>query len=332
MANVILQEAVPSREHRGRARRRLSRLGAFVVLVTVGAMAVCGTPAVGSAAHRAARARWATPLHLTFDRHDTLRAGSPVHNANGRAVGTVLVAKHGRLTLRRGHPGRAAQYPCRRCGRAIIEVPSRRPFNPGVRTFAFGATVKLGRARAGGHGNVVQKGYYQQPGGQYKLQIMSGVPGCVVHGNLGRVIATAKPTASVANGAWHRVVCLRTARGVVLRVDGKVRARAVGPTGRLRNKAPVRVGGKNLTASFSAQYHGRLDDVFLRVYGCRGGTGYARTAGPLRAAQGCTTVIPGGPGWSSAARAAPAPSRPTTRPTSAAGSSSPRRTRSSIAG
>jgi hypothetical protein len=238
-----------------------------VAVVTVGALAAAVTPAMGSGATGRAAARWATPLHLTFDRHDTLRAGSAVHNANGRPVGKVLVAKHGRLTLRRGHPGRAAQFPCRRCGRAIIEMPSRRSFNPGVRTFAFGATVKIGRARARGHSNVVQKGYYKQVGGQYKLQVMSGVPGCVVSGALGRVIATAQPGSSVANGRWHRLVCTRTATGVVLRVDGKVRARAAGATGRLRNQAPVRVGGKNLTAAFNAQYHGRLDDVLLRVFG-----------------------------------------------------------------
>jgi len=254
---------ISATEHRGRTMGRLSRLAALVALVTVSATAAYGTPAADAATHRTVAARAATPLHLTFDRHDTLRPGSAVHNANGRPVGKVLVAEHGRLALRRGHPGRAAQFPCRRCGRAIIEVPSRRALNPGVRDFAFGATVKVGRARARGHRNVVQKGYFQQVGGQYKLQIMSGVPGCVVHGALGRVIATA--TTSVANGAWHRLVCLRTATGVVLRVDGAVRARAAGPTGRLRNAAPVRVGGKNVTASFSAQYHGRLDDVFLRV-------------------------------------------------------------------
>jgi hypothetical protein len=123
--------------------------------------------------------------------------------------------------------------------------------------------VREKRARARFGANLVQKGYYNQEGGQWKLQLTAGgVPSCIVFGRRGRVKAAA--TRSVANGRWHSVSCTRTASGIAIRVDGRVVASARGATGSIANSAPVRVGGKKTSAG-NKQYRGRIDSVFLRL-------------------------------------------------------------------
>jgi hypothetical protein len=109
----------------------------------------------------------------------------------------------------------------------------------------------------------VQKGFFSQAGGQYKLQTDQGRPSCVVNGRAGRLIA--RSSLSVANRRWHQVTCQRTRTAVILRVDGVVRGRARGVTGRLANEAPIRVGGLKVAGANNDQYHGRLDNVFINI-------------------------------------------------------------------
>ena len=206
-----------------------------------------------------------TQLLLNFDNGETLRPGTLVRNVAGRANGRVLVARSGRLRVAQGLTGRGALFPreCSRCGRAIIEVPDGRRLDPGRSTLSFGAAVRM-TPREGSHrSNIVQKGYFQQAGGQYKLQIDFGRPSCVVRGKAGRLIARA--AVNVADRRWHTVSCQRRLRSIVLRVDGRIRARVKGATGWIANEAPVRIGGNKVASGPNEQYHGSIDRVFVRT-------------------------------------------------------------------
>jgi hypothetical protein len=199
---------------------------------------------------------------LTFDMGESLRPNTRVRDASGhRHAGRVLVQDGARIASVNGWFRRGAAYrPAR--GQAIIEVPDSRGVDPHRRSFVFGAAVRTTHAQLRFGSNVVQKGYHNQLGGQYKLQLdSSGVPSCVVRGSAGRVMAVGPR--SVANGSWHRVSCTRTRSAVALRIDGKVRASVRAATGRLANSAPVRIGGKRLGAR-NDQYRGRVDSVYLR--------------------------------------------------------------------
>jgi hypothetical protein len=111
--------------------------------------------------------------------------------------------------------------------------------------------------------NVVQKGYFRQAGGQYKLQLLDGgVPSCVLYGGRGRVVLEGRR--SIADRSWHRLTCLRTPARVQLRVDGKVVAGVRRTVGFISNDAPVRIGGKKVKRG-NDQYHGAVDSVFLRL-------------------------------------------------------------------
>jgi Laminin G domain len=204
-----------------------------------------------------------TRLSLDFDRVVSLTPGTQVAGDPARTRGAVVTDGSGQLRRRAGIRGRAVEFPGVGAGRAVIEVGDRSSLDPRGDTFAFGATVRISPWQAASTMNVVQKGYHDEPGGQYKLQVDAGVPSCVVAGSAGRVMIAA--TTSVADRGWHRLTCRRTPSGVVLVVDGQVVASSGDPTGDLSSAAPVRVGGKDVTSAENDQFHGRLDEVFVRI-------------------------------------------------------------------
>ncbi len=236
-----------------------------IVLLLVGGLLTLAAPSVPSSAVDPGSnrvARQGDQVSFTYER-GSLRPGSVVRNVSGRLHGRVVVADGGRLRPATGRPGRSAKFPCVGCGRAIIEVPDRSSLDPGTRAFQFGTDVWMTRGERRQRTNVVQKGYFDQHGGQYKLQIDYGRPNCVIRGTEG--LAIARATVNVANRRWHRITCSRTGDQVVLRVDGVIRAQVTAPTGAVANGAPVRIGGKNVVRPGNDQYHGRLDDVFIRI-------------------------------------------------------------------
>jgi Laminin G domain len=196
---------------------------------------------------------------LTFDNRESLKTGTRVVDASGHRHGGLVMTHGGRLTAKPGVTRRGAQFPHR--GRAIVQIAHRKELNPKHRSFIFGAAVRVGPKQATTGSNIVQKGYYNQAGGQWKLQLASGVPVCVIFGDAGRIKVVA--TRGVANGHWHRVSCARTSTGATVRVDGKRAGTVNGLTGGIANDSPVKIGGKKLAAG-NKQFRGRVDNVYLR--------------------------------------------------------------------
>ncbi|WP_110181132.1 laminin G domain-containing protein [Nocardioides solisilvae] len=225
-------------------------------------------PATSVAASTAGASTGAAPspdgtrLSFAFDTGPALSDGDRVEGRPRRSSGTVR-SDGARLKRGKGVSGRAVRFPCVTCGRAIIEVPDRSTLDPRTDTFSFGASVRVTPRQAAGSMNVVQKGWYDEVGGQYKLQVDDGVPSCVVSGSAGR--ATVLSTAYVADGAWHAMACERSGGTVALSVDGSVVASAAVETGHVDNAAPVWVGGKEIGTGDPDQFRGRMDDVFVRI-------------------------------------------------------------------
>lgn len=202
-------------------------------------------------------------MRFTFEGPSGLGDGATVKNVAGKGRGIVRVAEGGRLRKVPGRPGKAAQFPQPGTGFGIIEAADRRAWDPRRRAFTVGAKVRMTEAQGRGDSNIVQKGYYSEPGGQWKLQSDHGVPSCVVNGSEGRVLV--RSAGSIADGSWHRLACRRTAAGLDLLVDGDVVASTAGATGRVSNDSAVRLGGKRLGPGNVDQYRGRLDGVFLSM-------------------------------------------------------------------
>jgi hypothetical protein len=253
----------------------MRRTLAAAALVAV-AVLVAGNAGYASSTHRTSATRAHAVIDakdssknrflLTFDHKETLAANSKVRDASGHMhSGKVLVEAGGSLKVGKGFKRHGAIFPklCHHCGRAIIELADKPGIDPLGHAFSYGAALKVGAPQARRGQNVVQKGYFNQDGGQWKLQLHSGgVPSCVVFGSKGRVRVDGKK--SVANGRWHQVRCTRTPTKVSLTVDGKVVASVEGPTGFISNVSPVRVGGKKVSPQ-NKQFHGRLDSVFMKL-------------------------------------------------------------------
>jgi len=202
---------------------------------------------------------------FTFDKKESLRAGTRVHDVSHHRNGGVVVAQAGgKLRSVKGARGRGADFPnrCPGCGRALIEVKDRKGLDPGFRNFTFGSSIRLTKTQAIYGSNIVQKGYFNQAGGQFKLQLEpGGVPSCVFYGSTARLKVVS--SVGIANNKWHRVSCTRGKYGLALRVDGHVRGGLTGQAGFISNAAPIRLGAKKITAP-NKQFRGVLDNVYLR--------------------------------------------------------------------
>ena len=88
---------------------------------------------------------------------------------------------------------------------------------------------------------------------------LAGEPSCPA---VGRRPAIARSSVSIADSAWHHVVCRRDQEGLSIRVDDTV-DRVDGRTGSVSNQWPVRVGSPGV--SDDDDPYGRVDDVFLRI-------------------------------------------------------------------
>lgn len=251
---------------------RLAAVGTGLIL----ALALAAEPAASAmasgqpvrAAMAAGRAgKITTEFRYTFDRGESLRPRTIVRDVTGHGNnGRVFVSGGGRLRKVAGHPGRAAGFPCRGCGRALISAPDKRFLDPGPHPFWFGAAIKVrdDQALPGRDPNIMQKGVISQPGGRWKLELIGSRPQCTITGRKGSVVV--RSDRRVDNATWHTLMCRRLNGTISLFVDGNLDASKTAGTGRLSNNAPVRIGSKSVgSAGGNDQFHGRVDSVFLKI-------------------------------------------------------------------
>ncbi|WP_426501944.1 LamG domain-containing protein [Dactylosporangium sp. McL0621] len=110
----------------------------------------------------------------------------------------------------------------------------------------------------------MQQGQATVDGGNFKLQIPSGVVQCVFRGDRGSIIVSSR--SRLNDGGWHVVRCERTGEGLTLVVDGRTEAQRSGRTGYIANSWPLSVGGKTNCDQVDVgcdYYAGDLDYVEL---------------------------------------------------------------------
>jgi hypothetical protein len=207
-----------------------SRTSAVVLAAT---SALLGTAVPADAATRHVVAVWdmnESPGSRTM----TDGSGHGLRGSIGREVGTGVRA--GGATgyrFERLDPDTPPTHP-----RHLVTVHDAAALDPGTRDYAV--TVRLRTTYQ--FGNIIQKGQATVPGGNFKLQIPSGIVQCLFRGSQSQVIVTAPRR--INDGRWHTVRCERTGSGVTLAVDGSTVARRSGWTGRVSNSWPLSIGGK----------------------------------------------------------------------------------------
>ncbi|WP_433199796.1 LamG domain-containing protein [Dactylosporangium sp. CS-047395] len=212
--------------------------GRYVVAVTFSTAATLVATAAGAGAvTEAAAGHTVARYEMNEGEHARTMVDGSGHGLDG-AVGSevrtgVRVQGETGYRFERLEPDTPPTHP-----RHLATVRSAPDLNPGNRDFAV--TVRL---RTQYHfGNIVQKGQATVDGGNYKLQIPSGVAQCLFRGDHGSLIVSSR--SRLNDGRWHTVRCERTQAGIALVVDGRTEARASGWTGYIANGWPLSVGGK----------------------------------------------------------------------------------------
>lgn len=241
------------------------------VAVTAAAAAACllvgASPALASGG--------TTVMLVDFEHAESLAPGTVVVDSSGHGHnGTVRGLNGGAPQPVAGEgPGTAAKFPGRcevaGCPRALVEVPDSAELRPGLRSFEYGASIRLQPYQTSAGANVVQKGRYGDPDGQWKLQVdgLSGRPSCVISGPRDGSYrrAVVKSPRSIADGDWHAVSCQRFPDSVELTVDGVVVGRQPFAAVQLSSIAPVTIGSKTVNRLDNDQFQGALDDIYLTV-------------------------------------------------------------------
>jgi PKD repeat protein len=220
-------------------------------------------------------------LRVSFDNDavagTVLTDGAVITDLSGQGNnGVVMTAYGGSVLAAASSPGIVADFPgkCRfePCPNALVQIADSPSLDPLTADFEWGARVLMQANEVADGENVVQKGLFEQVGGQWKLQVDKylGLPSCVVSGRVpGQTVdrrIVLKASVGVADGVWHRVVCRRTAAsGLQIFIDGVLRGSVRMQVVNLASDAPLTIGAKAVEGSDNDQFLGVLDDVFMTV-------------------------------------------------------------------
>jgi hypothetical protein len=234
-----------------------------IKLLTLALVAVPAVPAL--AATTAAAPAPTTVARYTFNAG--ISSGRIAENSSRGLPLRVRTLNGGAVKVYSANGGKYIGFPAKcataTCPRAILEGGDDVDLDPGTRAFRWGATVYVKKYQLKGSANVMQKGVVDTES-QWKLQIgaNAGKAQCVVVGRGSPKAYVVPSSVDVADGKWHRVMCVRTATSLQVFVDGLRRGSMTLPaTVDISNNLPLRVGGPNFNPA-SDRYSGFLDDVF----------------------------------------------------------------------
>jgi hypothetical protein len=241
-----------------------------LALAALTAVVLPATPAVASPATGTdAVPPVGTPVLVARYTFDGGAVGGRVADSSGRAPAlTVRSADQGVIKFEGGTAIFPAACPSGAtvCPRGLLEAADDADLNPGTRMFRWSARVNVAKAQLVGSSNVLQKGV-ATTGSQWKMQIgaTNGRAQCVVAGTGASGTYMVRSTTTVADGAWHKILCQRSGTSLSVYVDGAQRGTATIPsTVSITNNLPLRIGGPNFN-THSDMYHGQLDDVYAEL-------------------------------------------------------------------
>ena len=205
-----------------------------------------------------------------YDFNAGATASGRIAEKSGRGVPLrIRTADRGTVVFYTTKTGKYVRLPLRckagatTCPRALLEGADDPDLDPGTAKFRWGATINVSKSQLAGSTNVMQKGVSTTES-QWKMRVgeSHGRAQCVVVGRGSTRNYLIRSSTVVADGKWHKVLCLRTGTSLIVYVDGVNRGRVTIPaTLTISNDKPLRVGGPNFNTT-SDMYHGYLDDVY----------------------------------------------------------------------
>lgn len=126
-----------------------------------------------------------------------------------------------------------------------VEVASTAQLNPLTADFSYSADIKISTAPGSGVTyDVIRKGLAATPGGEFKLEVVTGGQIKCTAKDAARVRAVVKgPKHNYADGQWHRVGCSRVGTRWSAVVDGLTVSKTIA-LGRISNDKNLSIGSK----------------------------------------------------------------------------------------
>src|SRR3954464_1918541 len=185
-------------------------------------VAVLACVVAGASAQSALAARTVALWHMDE------RSGTSMLDAVGGHTGTLQNVQLGVP----GFAGTAYNF----AGKAQVTVPTKNDLNAGAANLRVTIRVKATSAPKTPDWDLIRKGQYTTPGGEFKMEYQpNGAPSCGFKGSkYGEVFSTA----SIKDGRWHTVQCVKTASAISVVVDGRAATKAIA-IGSIANTAPI---------------------------------------------------------------------------------------------
>jgi hypothetical protein len=143
----------------------------------------------------------------------------------------------------------------------LVHVPHDDRLNPGTKRYRVAIRMRTFQSSA----NVVQKGQSGTYGGFWKLETHGGIGSCLFRAGDGTQSGVGSGV-RITDGKWHTIVCTRTSRKTVMRVDGVVTDTRRNGTGAIANTKPLTIGGKGECDQISVGCDYFIGDMdFIRI-------------------------------------------------------------------
>jgi hypothetical protein len=144
-------------------------------------------------------------------------------------------------------------------GSAYASVPTASDLNPGSANVTVTIHLKTTSAPATPDWDVIRKGLYTTPGGEYKMEYQpSGQASCGFKGSAGYSELMAGP--AVNDGQWHTVQCVKTSTAIKVVVDGVAFTKGAN-IGSIANTDAVPIGAR----PGSEYFQGALDEASIQI-------------------------------------------------------------------
>ncbi len=144
-------------------------------------------------------------------------------------------------------------------GKSGLVVPNAAELNPGSRDFDLYVTFRQASHLA--QQSLIQKGIWNQPGGQYKVNVDGTTIACRVKNNWNTV------SRNLPVNTWHTIGCLKRSDRTILTLDGKVARTLIVPggIGTVGNNQPAQIGGQTVDCPKGDcdRFTGDLDKITL---------------------------------------------------------------------
>ncbi len=144
---------------------------------------------------------------------------------------------------------------------SYVSVPSASDLNPGSADVSITVRLKATDTPAMPDWDLIRKGYYTTPGGEYKMEYQpTGQASCGFKGSITYAELVAGP--ALNDGQWHTIQCVKTFSQVKLVVDGQEFSKTT-TVGTIANTDPVVIGAYPGSEFFK----GSLDEAVIETGG-----------------------------------------------------------------